>query len=255
MVRDVTLRNAIAAARDVPEVGEACRHAAEALGFDYFLYGLRIAVTLSRPCQFVLSGYPKEWRAHYDEHGMMMVDPVLARAATSVTPFGWDELERTAPAVQRLFSDAASFGLCHGLTIPLHGVNGEIGIMNLARKAALPTGAKRARLFQRGQWFTSIVQERMRQLILESETDPAPALTARERDCLRLAAQGMTTLTIASRLKIAESTVAFHLGAAERKLGVRTRSHAIARAIALGAIEPEGYPARIGGSEKLVEVR
>jgi DNA-binding CsgD family transcriptional regulator len=251
MGQDLELRTAIASARDVPEAGAACRRAASALGFEHFLYGLRIAVTLSRPCQFVLSGYPRGWRSHYDEQGFMMVDPVLARGASSVLPFGWDELDRDKPAARRLFEDAARFGLCHGLTVPLHGVNGEFGLMSLARAEPLPSGAARARLFQRAQWLTANIQERMRHLILDAESAPEPRLTARERDCLRYAAQGMKAAAIGGQMQIAESTVVYHLNAAERKLGVKTRNHAIARAVALGLVEPEGYPAQIGSSRLL----
>lgn len=253
--RDDVLRTAVSSARDVPGVGAACRQVAAALGFDHFLYGLRIAVSLSRPCQFVLSGYPKGWRSYYDEQGYMMVDPVLARAASSVVPFGWDELERDKPVVQRLFADAARFGLGHGLGVPMHCINGEFGLMSFARARELPSGAERSKLFQRAQWLTGLVQERMRHLILDSETAVRePRLTARERDCLRFAAQGLTAVAIGERMGIAESTVVFHLNAAERKLGVRTRNHAIARAIALGAIEPEGYPSQISSSQHLLEL-
>lgn len=248
------LRSAIASSGDVPGAAAACRQVAQALGFEHFLYGLRIAVSLSRPCQFVLSGYPKGWRSYYDEQGYMMIDPVLARAAVSVVPFGWDELERDKPAVQRLFSDAARFGLRHGLSVPVHCVNGEFGMMSFARARELPTGAGRWRLFQRAQWLTGLIQERMRHLILDSENAREPRLTARERDCLRHAAQGLTAMAIGERMNIAESTVVFHLNAAERKLGVRTRNHAIARAIALGAIEPEGYPSQISSSQQLLEL-
>jgi hypothetical protein len=166
---DIALRNVIASARDVPEAGAACRSVAAALGFEHFLYGLRIAVSLSRPCQFVLSGYPRGWRSHYDEQGFMMVDPVLARGAVSVLPFGWDEVERDKPSSQRLFRDAASYGLHHGMTVPQHCANGEFGLMSFARATPLPGGAARARLFQRAQWLTANIQERMRQLILEAE--------------------------------------------------------------------------------------
>lgn len=253
MGEDLVLRNAIVSARDVPAVGAACRRAATSLGFEHFLYGLRIAISLSRPCQFVLSGYPPRWRSHYDAQGFMAVDPVLVRGATSVLPFGWDEIDRSAPTTRRLFDDAASFGLCHGMTVPLHGMTGELGLMSFARREPLPTGAMRARLFQRAQWITANVQERIRQLLQETATAPEPKLTPRERECLRYAAQGVKAGAIGAAIGIAESTVVYHLNSAERKLGVKTRNQAIARAVALGAIEPESYPSQIALSQ-LVEL-
>jgi len=253
IAQDLALQGFIASTRDVGEAGAACRRTAEALGFQHFLYGLRIAVSLSQPRQFVLSGYPQGWRSHYDEQGFMAIDPVLARGAVSVLPFGWDEIERTTPNAKRLFDDAAVFGLHHGLTVPIHGANGEFGLMSLARAEPLPQGVVRARLFQRAHWITANIQERMRQLVLDAGTAHEPRLTIREKECLRHAAQGLKTSAIAGALHIAESTVVYHLNAAERKLGVKKRSHAIARAVALGAVEPDRFPSRISSSN-LIEL-
>lgn len=180
MSQDLDLRNLIVGARDVPQAGEACRKVATELGFEYFLYGLRVAVSRAHPCQFVLSGYPKGWRTLYDERGYLMADPVLARGAMSVLPFGWDELDRSRPVTQHLFDDAARFGLKHGMTVPVHGLNGEFGLMSFAREAPLPHGNARARLFQRAQWLVSNIQERMRTLIMEDEAVQRSRLTAIE---------------------------------------------------------------------------
>lgn len=251
--QDLVLQGVIAATRDVAEAGTACRRIAEALGFQHFLYGLRIAVSLSQPRQFVLSGYPPGWRSRYDEQGFMSIDPVLARGAVSVMPFGWDEIDRTLPNNARLFEEAAAFGLHHGLTVPIHGANGEFGLMSLARLKPLPQGAQRARLLQRAHWITANLQERIRQIVLDAGAVREPRLTLRETECLRHAAQGLKTSAIAGAMHIAESTVVYHLNAAERKLGVKKRSHAIARAVALGAVEPDRFPSRISSSN-LIEL-
>jgi len=50
------------------------------------------------------------------------------------------------------------------------------------------------------------------------------ALTAREADITRLAIEGYSVLSIASRLNIAESTVCTHLKRIYKKLGVRSRA-------------------------------
>jgi DNA-binding NarL/FixJ family response regulator len=75
-----------------------------------------------------------------------------------------------------------------------------------------------------------------------------PALSHRERQILRLVAAGLTNEQIAARLYLAKSTVAGHLTAVFRRLGVRSRSEAVAmvlagdeslRASILGAGRPE----------------
>jgi DNA-binding NarL/FixJ family response regulator len=74
-----------------------------------------------------------------------------------------------------------------------------------------------------------------------------PALSHRERQILRLVASGLTNEEIAGRLYLAKSTVAGHLTAVFRRLGVRSRSEAVTmvltgdeslRASILGAAEP-----------------
>ena len=64
--------------------------------------------------------------------------------------------------------------------------------------------------------------------------NPAPRLTPRERDCLAFIADGLRTAELAHRLGVTEATVEFHLANARRKLGARTRDHAVAIAIRMG---------------------
>jgi LuxR family transcriptional regulator len=55
-------------------------------------------------------------------------------------------------------------------------------------------------------------------------------LTAREIECLRLTAQGLTAKQIAHKLGRAVGTVNLHLNLAIKKLGAKNRVQAIARA-------------------------
>jgi DNA-binding NarL/FixJ family response regulator len=59
-----------------------------------------------------------------------------------------------------------------------------------------------------------------------------PALSHRERQILRLVAAGLTNEEIARRLFLAKSTVAGHLTAVFRRLGVRSRSEAVTMILA-----------------------
>src|SRR5207248_7453463 len=57
---------------------------------------------------------------------------------------------------------------------------------------------------------------------------PLPAeLTAREREVLRLVADGLTNAEVAERLVVSPRTVSTHLTAIYGKLGVRSRSAAV----------------------------
>ena len=65
--------------------------------------------------------------------------------------------------------------------------------------------------------------------------DPLDVLTGREREILRLLAQGRSNPQIADGLFISPRTVEHHVGAILRKLGVQTRSEAAVYAATLGA--------------------
>jgi two-component system response regulator NreC len=65
-------------------------------------------------------------------------------------------------------------------------------------------------------------------------------LTSREREVLKLAAEGHTAQEIADRLRVSPSTVQTHKVHAMRKLHITSRAQLIRYALRHGLIEPEG---------------
>ena len=62
------------------------------------------------------------------------------------------------------------------------------------------------------------------------------ALTPRERDVLRLVAQGLGNKEIAAELDLSAHTVKYHLASVLAKLGVRSRTEAVSRGIRTGLL-------------------
>lgn len=75
--------------------------------------------------------------------------------------------------------------------------------------------------------------------IAQPEREPVPALeelSAREREVLRLVAEGLSDAEIAARLVLSPHTVHRHVANIRRKLGLRSRSAAAAHAVRAGLI-------------------
>jgi DNA-binding NarL/FixJ family response regulator len=68
----------------------------------------------------------------------------------------------------------------------------------------------------------------------------AGPLSNREREVLRLIAQGLPGKQIASELSITERTVKFHTASVMRKLGADNRAQAVAIAAQRGLLDPPG---------------
>lgn len=241
--RDWQITEELALAPDAPTLRALCGEIAGSLGFEHFFYAVRLPVSLTEPYHFSLSGYPLEWRSRYDTLGYIRIDPIVQHAVRSMVPLCWDEIGRSDTVVAAFFDDAAAHGLAHGISAPVCGRHGDLAVLSLARGSNHPLSrdaGERHRLCARLHWFATTLHEAVRRVILTHDGMPrvSAALSERETDCLMWAADGKTSADIARRLGITERTVLFHIESAGRKLGVSGRHNILARAVALGVIEP-----------------
>jgi len=75
------------------------------------------------------------------------------------------------------------------------------------------------------------------------------ALTSREKECLSALAAGRVLKQIACDLGLAQVTVHLYVATAKKKLGARTREHAVALGLACGVI-PLPKPLRHSTDER-----
>lgn len=71
---------------------------------------------------------------------------------------------------------------------------------------------------------------------IDEDTFASEPLTPRERDVLGLLAEGMSNKAIARQLDVSDHTVKFHLAAVLSKLGARSRTEAVTRAVRAGLL-------------------
>lgn len=233
----------IATADSVEALTRAVDAVARELGFEHWIYGALVAVTPTRSEQFVLSGYPDGWRNHYLEAGYTFRDPTVNYSRTHVVPTLWDELAQSPaeranpdPVGQRIVDEAREFGLAKGLSVPLHGLGCQFGMMSYA--ASDPNHPiTESTVCAEAMLLATYVHQAASNLMFGSRMRDIRALSARERECLKWAAEGKSGWDIAHLLSISERTVVFHLRNACSKLGVATRQQAVAKAMVLGLLD------------------
>ncbi len=217
-------------------------------GFRYFTY--HIVKVRDRPGLQPLfaTNYPDEWVRHYGAQGYLAHDPLVQEGPRRQLPFRWSDVTepRDMDRVQRrLFREASDFGISNGLTIPLHGRDGEYAALNL-----IPDGTPedQARTIdQQGHmahllafyWHslagTRLLEEQGRSF---PEDVVGTTLSDREREVLTWVARGKSAWDTARILGLSERTVVYHIENAKRKLNATTRTHLVVKAVMERLIEP-----------------
>jgi len=240
---DLDMLESLTDCQSVEELHTATTKIAGLLGFDHFLYGVRVNLSLTRPYQFVLSGYPKDWLSRYHEAGYANIDPAVLHCGRDrrVTPFIWNGQAFQGLPEAKLRAEAKDFGLANGTSFPVQGRNGEAAMLSLATfQTNRQAKSDILETLGRAQLLACYLHEAIQRVVLTKEALPLKRirLTNRENECLLWAAEGKTSWEIANIIHTSERTITFHLQNVTRKMGVSTRQHAVARAIALGLIVP-----------------
>ena len=216
-------------------------------GFDSFLYAM---TTVSRPDReskaYCWTNLPPEWVAAYDANAYVEVDPRITQTADRTTPFVWDSATLTRdPKVRRFLQHASRYGVRSGVACAFcdpsrarMGFMFNSSITPVSRERMREIHAQLGTLMLFSAGFHDIFMTRFVQRGYAPIHKGQP-LSPRERQCLTLAAKGMTSGDIGLKLGIAERTANFHFCNILSKLDVLNRKEAIAKAIATGAINAE----------------
>lgn len=205
---------------------------------DQFGYRYSVMSNMPRPFEpwkphVLLIDLPNGWPQHYLDHDYERNDPVVRVAGSSTLPFDWCDVARPPKGDpgRVVMERADDFGMRHGLTIPVHGLDAGIACVSMSS----PT---RPYVDQHSKPALHLIAiyafDRARELDLG--TVQTPLLTPREREVLTWAANGRSSSAIADVLAITERTVVAHTANAMQKLAAKTRTEAVARALCHGLI-------------------
>ncbi len=214
------------------------------LGFDQVLYGAVASKHARLETAFLQSNYAPDWRTRYDAERLHYVDPTVIHCMSSSVPVVWEpQLFRTS-AQRALYEEACAHGLRAGITFPIHGPNGEFGVISFASDQ-LP-GREYDQQLGRLMPALSLVRDYAFESSLRFVSAPAapeavPRLTRRELEVLNWVMVGKSSWEISRITRCSEATVNFHIGNIRGKFNVNTRQQALVKAISMGIITPEDH--------------
>jgi DNA-binding CsgD family transcriptional regulator len=208
------------------------------------MYGVGTGKTLHRDERyFVWATVPPEWIAEYDQKSYVEIDPRVTHAwDTLPPPLIWDSrIANGDPKIEEFLERAAKFGIGSGVAIYLHDDDTKV-LVALNQPERTITENRRAemsRVIGDAMQLATIFHLIFMKAVVASGIAPIQQgrpLSARECQCLTLAARGMTSYDIGLKLSITERTVNFHFSNIVSKLGALNRKEAIAMGMAHGLI-------------------
>jgi LuxR family quorum-sensing transcriptional regulator LasR len=190
---------------------------------------------------FVHSNYSAAWRKKYDSDKLGEVDPTVIHCVSKTIPLIWMPDIFSARKQKELYEEACGYGIRSGVTLPIHGARGELGMV------CFVSDTKPSRHFKRQAIHTLSELSCFRDFIFESSLKffkpPSPIdeeihITSRELECLKWSAAGKSSWEIGYILNCTEATVNFHFKNIRFKFNTKSRQQALVRAINLGLIDP-----------------
>lgn len=228
-------------ASSLDALGREVRRVSRHLGFEHFLYGVRYVPPEGEACQFILSGYPQDWMERYQAQGYAEIDPVVAHAYQHATPLIWRESTFDTPSRKLFMEEARASGVGSGVSVPVGCLASETALVSIANPEFNQDALSHS-VHAVGTLYvlSSYMHEAIRRLVFAplAGASAPQSLTPRELECLRWWTGGKSAPQISVIMRISEDTVHFHMKNTKRKLGVRSKHQAIARAILLGLVSP-----------------
>jgi DNA-binding CsgD family transcriptional regulator len=222
---DPSLRDQIDAMVSLDELEALLTREARRFGLTAFAMGsLSDSATGNR---MYLCTWPPAWTELYAVNGFAAEDVVVDEAKLTPVPFTWTELKLRRPgAAARIYAAAAEFDWSDGFVVPVHGPEGERGIVAFVARRLDLSARDRTDAAALALWSYRRAE------FLYNHRGKQAVLSERERDALALVAQGKDDGDIGLALGVSRTTAHAHVERAKRRLGASTRAQAVALAVA-----------------------
>lgn len=211
-------------------------------GFDSLSYFVTTQVSGVVNGDMLWTTLPRTWSDRYRLEAYVALDPRLAPTRRHIAPFLWEAGEYGRDwRVRRFLDDARQQRIASGVVISLHDSPARWVTVTFD-SAVEPVSTARREAIAINLGDLLLIAIALHEQILARLGAGVPrrhdrrSLTFRERDCLLMAARGLTSADIGERLCVAERTVNFHFRNIKCKLGALNRPEAIARGISLGIV-------------------
>ncbi|MBA3695946.1 MAG: LuxR family transcriptional regulator [Methylotenera sp.] len=209
------------------------------LGFDQTLFAVLKSKDEPIESAFLRSNYSKEWRSTYDSSRLGYVDPTVTHCLKSAIPLLWTPDCFARPDQKNMYEEATGYGLRSGIIFPIHGPNGEFGMMSFVSEQLANPASQKDMMQSMG--ILSIIRdyvfESSKKFLTTKEPESKIVLTPRENEVVKWTVAGKSSWEISKILNCSESTINFHLSNIRQKFNVNTKQQAIIKALKLGIIQ------------------
>ena len=183
---------------------------------------------------------PPGWEDFYKEEGFGQVNYLPREIRRRTGAFAWSDVHLKDPQEIALARALSSHGFPDGLAVPCHGARGYAAAVSLAfQDLSGLSPAERLAI----ELTSVMLHERMRSLSNLGVQAWVP-LTSQERDVLAFAADGRSDYDISDLTGLPEAAVVRLAKSYQAKLGVHTKTQAVARALHLGLLTARRHDQR-----------
>jgi DNA-binding CsgD family transcriptional regulator len=207
------------------------------LGLPTVMAGVLSTHGNSDQSSFSFGNWPPTWFDFYSKK-MRGSDPIVHEARLRMRPFTWQQLlteGRAAELLPDILALAETFGWRDGVAVPIHGPSGYVALVSFAGQPP-ELGAQQLSILRT---LAYEAHDRATEIAANLRKYP-PSLTKREIQVMAWVARGRTDDEIARILKISTNTAHTYIKQAMRKLGVRSRAHAVNEVLLHGLLEQNG---------------